>query len=88
MKQHQLPILDNVNPLNNLINVFMGDLIALGFYGDIHNDYASRISSSMDNSIYIIVPELIILPKGKTDVNKVFRAIALKKACKYEIIYI
>ena len=73
MKRNQIPVLDNANPLNNLIDIFTSELLGLGFVGDIHNDYASRISSSMDNSVYMVVPELLVFPKNKYDVNKIFQ---------------
>ena len=59
MKQDRLPVLDNVNQLNNLVDTFTDELIGLGFDGDIHYDYTSSISSSMDNSFYMLVPELL-----------------------------
>ncbi|MFT4694218.1 MAG: FAD/FMN-containing dehydrogenase/Fe-S oxidoreductase [Francisella sp.] len=79
MKQDQLPVLDNSNHLNSLIDTFTDELISLGFDGDIHNDYASRISSSMDNSVYMVVPELLVFPKDKSDVNKVFQLASQEK---------
>lgn len=79
MKQDQLPVLDNANHLNSLIDTFTDELIKLGFDGDIHNDYASRISSSMDNSVYMVVPELLVFPKDKNDVNKVFQLASQEK---------
>ena len=79
MKQDQLPVLDNSNHLNSLIDTFTDELTSLGFDGDIHNDYASRISSSMDNSVYMVVPELLVFPKDKSDVNKVFQLASQEK---------
>ncbi len=79
MKQNSLPVLDNVKQLNDLIDIFMNELIELGFDGDIHNDYASRISSSMDNSVYMVVPELLLFPKDKADVNKIFQLASQEK---------
>jgi hypothetical protein len=79
MKQNQLPVLNNVNQLNNLIDTFTDELIHLGFDGDIDNDYASRISSSMDNSVCMVVPELLVFPKGKSNVNKLFQLASQEK---------
>ncbi len=78
MKTSKLPVLNNTNALNALISAFAEELMSKGFEGDIHSDYASRISSSMDNSVYHVVPELIVFPYGKNDVNRVF-ALASKK---------
>lgn len=60
MKQDKLPVLDISNKLNQLIDLFINDLRQDGFRGDLHEDYASRISTSMDNSVYMVVPELVV----------------------------
>ncbi|APC94818.1 FAD-binding oxidoreductase [Francisella tularensis subsp. novicida] len=78
MKKNKLPVLDKTNTLNALINTFAEELRSKGFEGDIHSDYASRISSSMDNSVYFVVPELVVFPYGKNDVNRIF-ALASKQ---------
>ncbi|KEI34561.1 Fe-S protein [Francisella sp. W12-1067] len=72
MKQPELPTLDKTNKLNTLINKFIQELKKLHFLGDIHSDYASRISTSMDNSVYFVVPELVVFPKDKQDIAKIF----------------
>ncbi|ASG69015.1 4Fe-4S ferredoxin [Francisella halioticida] len=78
MKENKLPTLNQGNTLNVLIDTFSKELARIKFEGDIHSDYASRVSSSMDNSIYFVVPELVVFPKNKNDVNRVF-ALASKK---------
>lgn len=65
MKTSKLPVLNKTNALNALINAFAEELRGKGFEGDIHSDYASRISSSMDNSVYFVVPELVVFPCNK-----------------------
>lgn len=72
MKKNKLPVLNKTNTLNALINTFAEELRSKGFDGDIHSDYASRISSSMDNSVYFVVPDLVVFPYGKDDVNRIF----------------
>lgn len=61
-----------------MINTFAEELRSKGFEGDIHSDYASIISSSMDNSVYFVVPDLVVFPYGKDDVNRIF-ALASKQ---------
>lgn len=78
MKNKRLPVLNKTNTLNVLINTFAEELRRKGFEGDIHSDYASRISSSMDNSVYYVLPELVVFPRNKDDVNRIF-ALASKK---------
>lgn len=72
MKQPKLPTLDKTNKLNVLTKTFVQELKDLHFVGDIHSDYASRISTSMDNSVYFVVPELVLFPKNKQDIMKIF----------------
>ena len=72
MKKNKLPVLNKTNTLNALINTFAEELRSKGFEVDIHSDYASRISSSMDNSVYFVVPDLVVFPYGKDDVNRIF----------------
>lgn len=77
MKKNKLPVLNKTNTLNALVKNFAQELDE-GFEGDIHCDYASRVSTSMDNSVYCVVPELVVFPYGKDDVNRIF-ALASKK---------
>lgn len=77
--QKKLPVLDKPNKLNELLESFVDDLRQNGFNGDIHEDYASRISTSMDNSVYMVVPELVVFPKSRVDVEIIFRLASLEK---------
>lgn len=79
MKQNKLPTLDRSNKLNELMDLFIKDLRQDNFCGDIHEDYASRISTSMDNSVYMVVPELVVFPKSKSDVEIIFSLASLEK---------
>ncbi|AXA34208.1 FAD-binding and (Fe-S)-binding domain-containing protein [Francisella adeliensis] len=79
MKQDKLPVLNISNKLNQLIDLFINDLRQDGFRGDLHEDYASRISTSMDNSVYMVVPELVVFPRSKSDVEIVFKLASLEK---------
>lgn len=65
-----------------MINTFAEELRSKGFEGDINSDYASRISFSMGNSVYLVVPELVVFPYGKDDVNIIFALASIKNTTK------
>ncbi|WP_440615402.1 FAD-binding and (Fe-S)-binding domain-containing protein [Cysteiniphilum sp. 6C5] len=67
-----LPILDKFSTEHTLCKTFTNELLTSGFKGDIQHDYATRVSSSIDNSIYQVVPELVLFPKEHTDILKIF----------------
>ncbi|WP_440993895.1 FAD-binding and (Fe-S)-binding domain-containing protein [Cysteiniphilum litorale] len=67
-----LPILDKFSTEHAHCKEFTNELLTLGFKGDIQHDYATRISSSIDNSIYQVVPELVLFPKEQADILKIF----------------
>nr|WP_235842338.1 FAD-binding and (Fe-S)-binding domain-containing protein [Cysteiniphilum halobium] len=67
-----LPILDKFSTEHSNCQQFTKDLTNSGFQGDIQHDYATRISSSIDNSIYQVIPELVLFPKEHADVLKIF----------------
>jgi FAD/FMN-containing dehydrogenase/Fe-S oxidoreductase len=71
-----LPILDKFSTQYAISEQFAKELADTEFNGDIHNDYATRITSSIDNSIYQVVPELVIFPKSHLDIEKIFRLAA------------
>ena len=72
MKKTELPVLNNISPLNTLVDCFAHELRELNFSGDIHSDYASRVSTSMDNSIYFVIPKLVVFPRSVDDIHKIF----------------
>ncbi len=68
-----LPVLDKLYEYYSVYESFMIALKEKGFQGDMQNDYATRISSSVDNSIYQVVPELVLFPKNDRDVALIFQ---------------
>jgi FAD/FMN-containing dehydrogenase/Fe-S oxidoreductase len=67
-----IPTLDKTNVQVVQIDTYISELKAKNFTGDIHSDYASRVSSSIDNSVYAVVPQLVLFPRNTADVNKIF----------------
>jgi FAD/FMN-containing dehydrogenase/Fe-S oxidoreductase len=50
-------------------------LLSLGFEGDISKDQASRCALATDNSIFQILPDLIVHPQNEKDVLKVMKTL-------------
>ena len=67
-----IPILNKTQNIKELYLLFTKDLEKNNFQGDISKDYASRVSSSIDNSIYAVIPEVVIFPKDTKDIEKIF----------------
>jgi FAD/FMN-containing dehydrogenase/Fe-S oxidoreductase len=55
--------------------VFLDELASCAFSGEIQTDYATRLVTATDNSVYQIVPVAVVFPKTEEDV-----AIALRLA--------
>jgi len=52
---------------------FLNALQEEGFGGDCHSDYATRIVSATDNSIYQVIPQAVLFPKNTADVLNIFK---------------
>lgn len=52
---------------------FVKALNTLSFTGEIHTDYATRMALSTDNSIYQLIPEVVLYPKSHEDVAQVLK---------------
>ena len=58
---------------------FLTKLKESEFLGDIHSDYASRVVSSSDNSIYQVIPQAVLFPKNFEDIRKILKISNEKK---------
>ncbi len=47
---------------------YIDELRRIAFSGDIHTDYATRLSAATDNSIYQVIPQAVIFPRSENDV--------------------
>ncbi|MFT6835354.1 MAG: FAD/FMN-containing dehydrogenase, partial [Francisellaceae bacterium] len=72
LKITMLPILPKNNQ-SHLLQKFISQLKSNGFLGDAHDDLGSLVSVSTDNSIYQVTPELVLYPKNKSDILKIFK---------------
>ncbi|MCF6764410.1 FAD-binding oxidoreductase [Thiotrichales bacterium 19S3-7] len=71
-----LPKLEHYQQLNLKYEQFLSDLKKLKFEGDIHKDMATRLSISTDNSVYQVIPEVVLFPKHKCDIELIFKLAA------------
>ncbi|TBR37858.1 FAD-binding oxidoreductase [Marinomonas agarivorans] len=65
-----IPKLSDISPTQTKYLNFLQQLEAAGFEGDIQQDYANRIISSTDNSIYQVLPQGVLYPKSTDDLIK------------------
>jgi FAD/FMN-containing dehydrogenase/Fe-S oxidoreductase len=54
------------------LEAFLAELRREGFKGGIHKDLASRLLNATDNSIYQLLPELVLCPLDTDDINTLF----------------
>ncbi|MCH8500294.1 MAG: FAD-binding oxidoreductase [Aliidiomarina sp.] len=68
-----IPSLDLTLKLPEDTRAFLVELRKAGFIGDIDASESARIVASTDNSIYQLVPQAILYPKGTQDVRCILR---------------
>lgn len=68
-----IPRLTPDEHLPALYQTFLNEVGANGFSGEIHTDYATRLVTATDNSVYQIVPLAVLYPKSEDDICRVFR---------------
>ena len=68
-----IPRLPLGDTLETDVDRFLQALKQTDFSGEIRADFASRLLSSTDNSIYQILPQAVIFPKTTADVVKIFQ---------------
>jgi len=44
-----------------------------GYSGEVRTDYAARLAVATDNSVYQIVPQAVLLPRSRADLEAIFR---------------
>jgi FAD/FMN-containing dehydrogenase/Fe-S oxidoreductase len=68
-----IPRLNTDAHLPSVYSSFLAELKRAGFEGDIHADYATRLSAATDNSVYQVLPAAVVMPKHKEDVSCLLR---------------
>ena len=65
---HMIPKIQQAPGLSPQVLSYIETLTIQGFTGDIATDYGSRLSMSIDNSIYQCLPDAILFPRSVADV--------------------
>ena len=79
-----IPRLSLSEKIPQVVQNFLGELRQSIFSGKINHDYATRVVTSTDNSIYQVLPQAIISPKNISDIQTVM-SIAEKKQFRKKI---
>ncbi len=64
-----LPRLHSQTDINPTVLVYLKQLEAEGFTGDIETQYSSRLAVATDNSVYQKLPQAVVHPKTTADVQ-------------------
>ena len=68
-----IPRLTELAAVDAQARAFARALKGAGFAGEVASDAASRVVGSTDNSIYQILPRLLVYPRSAADVELLFR---------------
>ena len=68
-----IPRLDPGEHLPALYRRFLDELATAGFTGEVRTDYATRLVTATDNSVYQILPLAVIFPSSVDDVRVALR---------------
>ena len=74
-----------MNKSDNYLDKFLLMLQQAGFQGDSEFDYAARIVASTDNSIYQVVPDAILYPRVREDINLIVSVVAQQEEWGFSI---
>lgn len=68
-----IPTLGSLGHLPQLYADFLGEVRNSGFVGEVRTDYATRLVTATDNSVYQILPLAVLYPNCEEDVARVLR---------------
>ncbi|MGK0291223.1 MAG: FAD/FMN-containing dehydrogenase/Fe-S oxidoreductase, partial [bacterium] len=68
-----IPKLSSEHTLLAKYQYFLQELRKTSFSGEIRTDYASRLVTATDNSVYQVIPQAVVLPKSQEDIAQVFK---------------
>jgi FAD/FMN-containing dehydrogenase/Fe-S oxidoreductase len=71
-----IPRLSHEATLSRVYQTLLNRLETDGFEGEINADYANRITLSTDNSIYQVLPQAVVYPKGLNDLVRIAKCVA------------
>ncbi len=64
-----IPYLSPESGISQQVRTYVEALQRTDFQGDIHTDYATRITHATDNSIYQFMPQAILAPRSEKDIE-------------------
>ncbi|MFO8142528.1 MAG: FAD-binding oxidoreductase, partial [Marinobacter sp.] len=64
-----LPRLNQISPVQARYLSFIEALAKQGFRGEMSQDYATRVITATDNSIYQVLPQATVFPRDKKDLQ-------------------
>jgi len=68
-----IPRLASGDHLPELYRKYLSELRTAGFAGEIRTDYATRLVTATDNSVYQILPLAVVFPRNQADVQHLLR---------------
>lgn len=71
-----LPRLTELEPVHRDYQAFTDALQTSGFRGDIKTDFATRLVTATDNSVYQLLPQAVVYPRGADDVARTLALLA------------
>jgi FAD/FMN-containing dehydrogenase len=71
-----IPRISHQNALEQIYQDYLNALKQAGFEGDIETAYSSRLAVATDNSVYQVLPQAVIFPRGKSDVVRALKIAA------------
>ena len=71
-----IPQLAALAGVDRIYRDFLDALPVAGFTGDIHPDAATRLVTATDNSVYQILPQAVVYPRGTNDVAAFCRVVS------------
>jgi len=74
-----LPRLESQDPVEASYLTFLKDLAGQEFIGEIKTDFATRLVTATDNSVYQVLPQGVIFPRCTRDVVTLFKLLNQKR---------
>ena len=68
-----IPRISHSENTPQIVQSFLAKLRNSNFSGDIQHDYASRLVTATDNSIYQVLPQAVVFPKNYKEIQAVLK---------------
>lgn len=65
--------------VHNTYQKYLNELKLTNFSGEIHIDYATRLSVANDNSIYQVIPEAVVFPRNTQDIISILQLASVEQ---------